>query len=186
MPQRQGLRLSLNTVHLLRWKAQLQVLVKKRSRRRSRRDLRTLKVTGPYQVWAYDCVFDTCINGQQLKCLTVVDEWSRESLAIKVSGSIRAENVIKTLQGLVARRGAPSFLRSDNGPEFVAYAGQDWLKKTNIRNADIRPGKPWYNGLKESLCGCFRDECLNLEWFHHRREAALVITFVSRLFDPKQ
>ena len=96
-------------------------------RRRPRRRVaasrpRALPPTGPNQVWAYDFVFDTCAGGQQLKCLTVVDEWTREALAIDVGSSIQSGRVLDVLARLVSVRGAPRYLRSDNGPEFVSTA----------------------------------------------------------------
>lgn len=78
-------------------------------------------------VWSYDFVFDACANGQQLKCLTVVDEFTRESLAIDVAGSIRSARVIEVLSKLISMRGAPRYLRSDNGPEFVSVALLKWV-----------------------------------------------------------
>jgi putative transposase len=131
--------------------------------------------TGANHVWCYDFVFDGCANGQHLKCLTVVDEYTRECLAIDVAGTIRSERVIEVLARLVAAHGAPRFVRSDNGPGFVAQAVQDWLKGESIATAYIAPGKPWQNGLNESFNGKFRDKCLNIEWFSTRREAAVVI-----------
>jgi len=126
-------------------------------------------------VWAYDFVFDSCANGQQLKCLTVVDEWTRESLAIDVAGSIRSSRMIEVLAKLVSVHGAPAYLRSDNGPEFVSTSVLKWLAATDINTAHINPGKPWQNGMDESFNGRFRDECLNMEWFRTRREAVAII-----------
>jgi putative transposase len=126
-------------------------------------------------VWAYDFVFDSCANGQQLKCLTVVDEYTREALAIEVGGSIRSTRVIDVLSQLVSVRGAPRYLRSDNGPEFISAAILRWLAEEKIDTAFIAPGKPWQNATDESFNGRFRDECLNQEWFRNRREAQGVI-----------
>jgi len=122
------------------------------------------------QVWAYDCVFDACANGQQLKCLTVVDEYTRESLAIDVSGSIRSGRVIEVLARLISERGEPAVLRSDNGPEFVSKAILRWAVSNRLETALIEPGKPWQNGTNESFNGKFRDECLAMEWFRNRIE----------------
>jgi putative transposase len=83
-------------------------------------------------VWAYDFVFDACANGQQLKCLTVTDEWTREGLAIEVDGRIRSGRVIEVLSRLISERGAPLYLRSDNGPEFVARALLKWMADHGI------------------------------------------------------
>jgi putative transposase len=131
--------------------------------------------TGPNHVWAYDFVFDTCATGQQIKCLTIVDEWTREALAIDVAGSIRSGRVIEVLAKLVSLRGAPRYLRSDNGPEFVSTAVLRWVMAEGIETAHIAPGKPWQNGTNESFNGRFRDECLSMEWFRTRREAAAVV-----------
>jgi transposase InsO family protein len=127
------------------------------------------------QVWAYDFVFDACANGQQLKCLTVVDEFTRECLAIDVAGSIRSGRVIEVLSKLVSVHGSPKHLRSDNGPEFVSRAVLRWLHQANIDTAHIDPGKPWQNGSNESFNGKFRDECLSMEWFRNRIDAKIVI-----------
>jgi putative transposase len=126
-------------------------------------------------VWAYDFVFDACANGQQLKCLTLIDEYTREALAIDVAGSIRSGRLIEVLTKLVSEHGAPKYLRSDNGPEFVSKAVLKWLLQSNIGTALIDPGKPWQNGADESFNGKFRDECLSLEWFRNRTEAKIVI-----------
>ena len=126
-------------------------------------------------MWAYDFVFDHCANGQRLKCLTVIDEWTREALAIDVAGGIRSGRVIDVLARLVSVHGAPRFLRSDNGPEFVATAVLRWLTDEGIETAHIAPGKPWQNGTDESFNGRLRDECLSMEWFRNRVEAATVI-----------
>ena len=118
---------------------------------------------------------NTSATGQQIKCLTVVDEWTREALAIDVAGSIRSGRVIEVLSKLVSTRGAPRYLRSDNGPEFISTAVLRWVTEEGIETAHIAPGKPWENGTNESFNGEFRDECLSMEWFRTRREAAATI-----------
>jgi putative transposase len=135
------------------------------------------------QVWSYDFVFDWCANGQQLKCLTVTDEWTKEGLAIEVDGRIRSGRVIEVLSRLVSERGAPLYLRSDNGPEFVSRALLKWIVEQGIGCALIDPGKPWQNGATESFNGKFRDECLSLEWFRSRAEAKVVIETWRRHFN---
>lgn len=149
-------------------------------RRRPRRRLATgrprpLPPTAANHVWAYDFIFDTCADGRGLKCLTVVDEWTRECLAIDVAGSIRSGRVLEVLARLVSVHGAPQYLRSDNGPEFIATAILRWLQAAAIDTAFIDPGKPWQNGTDESFNGKFRDECLSLEWFRNRLEAKVGI-----------
>lgn len=110
-----------------------------------------------------------------MKCLTVIDEYTRESLAIDVAGSIRSGRVIEVLSQLVSLHGAPKVLRSDNGPEFVSRALLKWAASANLDMALIDPGKPWQNGTTESFNGKFRDECLSMEWFRNRVEAKAVI-----------
>jgi putative transposase len=136
---------------------------------------RPLAPVAANQVWSYDFVFDGCANGQQLKCLTVTDEWTKEGLAIEVDGRIRSGRVIEILARLISARGAPRHLRSDNGPEFVSRALLAWITAQGIGTALIDPGKPWQNGAVESFNGKFRDECLSLEWFRSRAEAKVVI-----------
>ncbi len=173
--ERQGQRMSTDRAWRLWRKAGLQV-PRKRSRKRivlSRPRPQSPIAAG--QVWAYDFVFDACANGQQLKCLTVVDEYTRESLAIDVAGSIRSGRVIEVLSQLISMHGAPKVLRSDNGPEFVSRALLRWAANENLDMALIDPGKPWQNGTAESFNGKFRDECLSMEWFRNRTEAKVVI-----------
>lgn len=122
-------------------------------------------------IWSYDFVFDACANGQQIKCLTVVDEYTREALAIDVAGSIRSSRVIEVLARLMSMRGAPRYLRSDNGSEALLR----WVTDQRIECALIDPGKPWQNETTESFNGKFRDECLAMEWFRNRLEARVVI-----------
>jgi putative transposase len=131
-------------------------------------------------------VFDTCADGRSLKCLTVVDEFTRECLAIDVGGSIRSGRVIEVLTQLVSRHGAPRYLRSDNGPEFVATAVLRWLQAAAIDTAFIDPGKPWQNGTDESFNGKCRDECLNLEWFRNRLEAKVGIERWRRHYNDER
>jgi putative transposase len=172
---RRGQLMSADRTHRLWRLAGLQVPRRRPRRRVASCRPRPLAPNRMGQVWAYDFVFDACANGQQLKCLTVVDEYSRECLAIDVAGSIRSGRVIEVLAALVSVHGAPRYLRSDNGPEFVSQAVVRWLNKQGIDTAHITPGKPWQNGANESFNGKFRDECLSMEWFVSRRDAKMVI-----------
>ena len=172
---RDGHPMSPDRAYRLWRTAGLQVPRKRPRRRIAASRPRPLPPTARNHVWAYDFVFDTCANGQQIKCLTIVDEWTREALAIDVAGSIRGPRVIEVLSKLVSLHGAPRYLRSDNGPEFVAAAVLRWLTDEKIETAHIAPGKPWQNGTDESFNGKLRDECLNIEWFRSRREAAAII-----------
>jgi putative transposase len=172
---RDGHAMSFGRAHRLWRKARLQVPRKRSRKRIATGRPRPEAPTGANQVWSYDFVFDRCANGQQLKCLTVTDEWTREGLAIEVDGRIRSGRVIEVLARLVSERGAPLHLRSDNGPEFVSRALLRWITEQGIQTALIDPGKPWQNGATESFNGKFRDECLSLEWFRSRAEAKVVI-----------
>lgn len=125
-------------------------------------------------VWAIDFVFDACADGRQIKCLTVIDEYTHECLAIDVAGSIRSRCVIDVLSRLVSVHGAQLYLRCDNGPEFLSKVLLRWMTSESIQSAFIDPGKPWQNGSNESF-GRLRDECLAMEWFRTRAEAAVVI-----------
>ena len=174
--QRRGIFMSPDRAWRLWNKAGLQV-PKKRKRRRvaSSRRPRPLPTTARNQVWAYDFVFDRAANGQQLKCMTVIDEYTRECLSILVDGRIRSGKIVDELSRLVSLHGAPRHIRSDNGPEFVSSAVLKWLTRNEIDTAFIDPGKPWQNGADESFNGKFRDECLNLEWFRSSAEAKVII-----------
>jgi len=155
--------------------AGLQVPRKRRRRRIAGSRPRPHAPAARNSVWCYDFVFDACANGQQVKCLTVVDEYTRECLEIDVAGSIRSRRVIEVLSRLISVHGAPRYLRSDNGPEFVSTALLKWAVQEQIETALIDPGKPWQNGTNESFNGKFRDECLAMEWFRNRIEAKIVI-----------
>ena len=158
---------------------------KPRERVRSK-TLRPLAPKQAGQVWAYDFVFDNCANGQKLKMLTVVDEYTRECLGVEVEGRINAPRVIEALARLISMYGQPQYLRSDNGPEFVAKRVKDWLKESGVETAYIEAGKPWQNGLNESFNGKLRDECLNLEWFRNRAEAKVVIEQWRKHYNEKR
>jgi len=173
--ERQGMRMSADRTHRLWRVAGLQERRKRPRRRVATSRPRPTPPKGPNHVWAIDFVHDHCAHGQKLKCLTVIDEWTRECLAIDVAGSLRARRVVDVLARLVSVRGAPAYLRSDNGPEFVSRALLRWVTDERIETAFIDPGKPWQNGVDESFNGRFRDECLSLEWFRSRSEAAPLI-----------
>ncbi len=173
--RREGFEMSPDRCQRIWQQAGLQVPRKRPRRRIAALRPRPLAPEARNQVWAYDFVFDACANGQQLKCLTVIDEYTRESLAIDVAGSIRSGRVIEVLSRLVSHHGAPRYMRSDNGPEFVSKAILKWIMGSGIHTAHIDPGKPWQNGTDESFNGKLRDECLSLEWFRSRQEAKVII-----------
>ena len=144
--------------------------------------LRPQLPSGANQVCAYDFLHGACANGQQIKCLTIIDEYTRVCLAIDVAGSIRSNRVIEVLSRLVSQRDAPHRLRSDNGPECVSKAITR-VTEQGLEFALIAPGKTWQNGIAESFNGKLRDECLFMEWFHSRVEGKVVIEEWRRSYD---
>jgi putative transposase len=170
-----GYPMSADRAHRIWRCAGLQVPRKRPRRRIAGSRPRPLAPRGAGEMWAYDFVFDACANGQQLKCLTVIDEFTREALAIDVAGSLRSTRVKEVLAKLVSVHGAPRYLRSDNGSEFLSRKILKWLGEEKIETALIDPGKPWQNGTNESFNGKFRDECLSMEWFRNRVDAKIVI-----------
>jgi len=126
-------------------------------------------------VWTYDFIDDQTEDGRKLKFLTVLDEYTRESPAIEVGRSIRARDVIDVLEYLFTVRGVPGFIRSDNGPEFIAAAIRKWLADNHVETLYISPGSPWENGYIESFHGRLRDELLNREVFHSVKETKVLV-----------
>ena len=129
---------------------------------------------------------DSCVNGRTLRILTVVDEFTRESHETFVDYSIRATKVIEVLEFLFFLHGFPVYIRSDNGPEFIAAAVQDWLAQQHIQTAYIEPGKPWQNGVNESFNARLRDECLNMELFYGLSDARWTIETYRRYFNEER
>lgn len=126
-------------------------------------------------VWSYDFVFDRTRDGRPLRMLTMIDEYTRECLAIDVNRRLNSEDVLTRLADLFIRRGAPEYIRSDNGPEFTAKAVRHWLQRVGVKTLYITPGSPWENGYNESFNGKLRDELLNGEVFDTLLEARVLI-----------
>jgi transposase InsO family protein len=122
-------------------------------------------------VWAWDFIHDRDANGRPLKWLSIVDEYTRECLALEVDRSIKAADVIDVLSQIMLVRGTPGHLRSDNGPEFIANALKSYLAKVEVGTLYIEPGAPWENGYAESFHSRLRDELLNTELFMDLHEA---------------
>ena len=125
-------------------------------------------------------------DGKAFRTLNIIDEYSRECLAIRVDRKLNSGNVIDVLSDLFILRGIPSFIRSDNGPEFVAQAVQDWIKAVGAKTAYIEPGSPWENGYCESFNARFRDEFLNGEIFYSLREAQILIEEWRKHYNTKR
>lgn len=126
-------------------------------------------------VWSYDFVADRTWNGKAFRMLTVIDEYTRECLAIKVERKLSSEDVLECLAELFVSRGSPTYIRSDNGPEFTAERVREWLQKLEVGTLYIEPGSPWENGFIESFNGKLRDELLNGEIFDTLWEAQVLI-----------
>ena len=116
-------------------------------------------------VWSYDFLAERLENGKRVRLLVVMDEYTRESLAIDVARHFSGQDVVELLRYLFAVRGCPAYIRSDNGPEFISSAVQKWLRKSGVETLYIAPGSPWENGYIESFNSRFRDEFLNRELF---------------------
>ena len=134
-----------------------------------------LRPTHPNQVWAIDFVHDKLSSGRPYKMLTVLDEYTREALRVAARPKMNAADVLDVLHRLVIKHGKPEFIRSDNGPEFIAAQLQDWLIRVGISPMQIYPGSPWENGYNERFNGTLRREVLNAEWFHTTKQAQVAI-----------
>ena len=174
-----GRRVNYKRVHRLWKREHLQVPRKQRKKRRLPGNSANSCVRHRPQhrnhVWSYDFLTDRTEDGRQIRVLAVIDEYTRECLAIEVARSFTARDIILTLQYLFAIRGAPEHLRSDNGPEFVAKEIQQWLAQANVRTLYIQKASPWENGYIESFNSRLRDELLKRELFLSLTEAKVVL-----------
>ena len=128
-----------------------------------------------HQVWSYDFIHERTHDGRALRLLTVIDEYSRASLAIEVARKMNSQDVLRTLARLFVWHGTPEYIRSDNGPEFTAKRVRRWLDRLKVKTLFIEPGSPWENGYNESFNGKLRDELLNREIFTSLREARMLV-----------
>ena len=129
----------------------------------------------PNHVWSYDFMDDETVKCTSIRILNVLDEFTRECLAIRVGRSITSQEVIEVLEYLFLTRGMAAYIRSDNGPEFVAKAVSEWLDKRGAKTIFIHPGSPWENSYIESFNGKLRDECLNMEIFDSVEQASILL-----------
>ena len=134
-----------------------------------------LRAKRPGHVWSYDFVMDRTHDGRAFRMLTVIDEFTRQSLAIHVDRKLTSESVLDCISDLFIKHGPPEHIRSDNGAEFTAQAVRDWLNRLGVKTLFIEPGSPWENGYNESFNGKLRDELLNTEIFHTLKEAKVLI-----------
>jgi putative transposase len=149
-----------------------------RTRKRGRikgRERPDLAAQRPNHVWCMDFAHDACLNGTRIKCLALVDEFTRESLAIEVQRSIPSSRLIQALAAAFEDYGVPEIIRCDNGPEFISWTLRLFLKRRGVRLVLIQPGSPWQNGYAESFIGTFRDNCLDVEVFRNLADAQVRI-----------
>ena len=166
--RREGWQVSDTREHRLWRREGLKVPQKKRKKRRlgsSANGCHLQRAEYPNHVWCWDFVFDRTTSGSALKWLSIVDEFTRECLTLKVDRSITSEDVLDTLAELFAMRGVPKCIRSDNGPKFIAKSIRRWLGRVDVETLYIAPGSPWENGFEESFHSRFRDEFLAVEEF---------------------
>ncbi len=166
--RREGWEVNKKRVQRLWREADLKVPARQHKRRRvgsSHNGCTKRRAEYVDHVWSYDFAMDSTEDGRRLKLMPVVDEYSRECLSIDVERSITSEEVVDTLGRLFSERGAPEYIRSDNGPEFVAEAVKRWLTVSGVGTLYIEPGSPWENAYSETFISRMRDELLNREVF---------------------
>ena len=142
-----------------------------------------LQPQGPNPVWAYDFVLVRTQDSRAVRLPTVIDEYTRECLAIRADRQIRSSDVIETLAELMMIRGVPDHIRSDNGPEFTARAVREWLGRVGARTLYIEPGSPWENGYIESFNGKLRDELLDRELFYTLLEVRVLTERYRQIYN---
>lgn len=165
------------------WREQGLHLKAKKSRRIKGAQRPELLARRPREVWCMDFAHDACANGSKIKCLAVIDESSRECLAMEVARRIPAERVVETLRQGFAEFGKPLHVRCDNGPEFASWALRLFLRDCGVGHALIQPGSPWQNGFAESFIGTFRSECLDPETFDNLADAQLRIALWVKFYN---
>lgn len=176
MLKHDGYRINRKRVYRIWRQEGLQLPRRKAVKRRYGDSTSTLRrASQPNEMWTYDFLEGRTERGGKLRMLTVLDEYTRECLTIHVARSISSRQVIAVLEWLFLLRGAPSHLRSDNGPEFIAYALKEWLQDRHCNTLYITPGSPWENPFIESFNGTFRSECLDRWVFADGYEAQIVI-----------
>jgi transposase InsO family protein len=181
--RRSGWLVNRKRVHRLWKKEGLRVPSRQRKKRRlghGENGILRLRAEHPNHVWSYDFLFDETEDGRALKILPVLDEFCHQSLTIEVERSITAQYLIRMFEQLFEEHGEPDFIRSDNGPEFIAKVLQDWLAKRGSKTLFITPGSPWENAYSESFNSRLRDELLNGELFTSLAEARVLVKNYAR------
>jgi len=176
--RKEGWRVNKKRVERIWREEGLQVPRRVRKRRRlghSENGIVRRRSERPNHVWSYDFVSDQTEDGRTLNIFVVLDEFTRRSLALEVERSFTSRDVIATLEALVEEYGVPAYIRSDNGPEFIAQAVRSWLEQSKIGTLFIAPGSPWENGYVESFNSRLRDELVNCELFTSLAEARYLL-----------
>jgi putative transposase len=187
--RQEGWTVNAKRIYRLWRREGLKVPQKKRKKRRlgtSANGCPRRKAQRRGDVWCWDFVFDYTAHGTQLKWLSIVDEFTRECLCLKVDRSITSEDVIDTLAELLAMRGVPKHIRSDNGPEFIARNIQAWLSRIGVETLYVEPGSPWENGYAESFHSRLRDEFLALEEFENLGAARRLTAAWKREYNERR
>ena len=179
---RAGWRVSRRLVQRIRYAQGLGVKPSKRKRRRQGVSTGRFpqRAKHPNHVWSWDFVADRTDQGAPLRVLGLIDEFTRQCLSLTVERQLKAADIVGALKQAIAERGAPLYIRSDNGPEFIAGVTREYLENQKIKTLYIDPGSPWQNGHAESFNSRLRDECLNQEWFLSVAEARVIITHWGR------
>ena len=183
--RRAGKRINKKKVRRLWRQSGLSNQVRKRKRKRTKKGELPLRAEYPNHVWTYDFMQDATENGRALRILTVIDEFTRECLAIRIQRKLNSENVQRALRQLFDERTAPKYLRSDNGSEFTANEILRWLRTQNVETWHIEPGKPWQNPFAESFNGTFRGLFLNMELFRSVQEAQVLADHWRRYYNQE-
>jgi putative transposase len=188
--RREGWRINRKRVYRL-WRQQgLKVPRRKKKKKRGlgqkKNGCATRRSLARNHVWAWDFIHDRTADGRPLKWLSVVDEYTRECVGLEVARSMSAQRVTELLAGMIRERGAPVHIRSDNGPEFIAYAIRNWLVSARVAVLYVEPGSPWENGYAESFHSRLRDELLDREEFSSPLEARVVSANWRTEYDQKR
>lgn len=159
-----------------------------RRKRKRAKGKRRMPFTSSYRghVWSLDFMHESTPSGAKLKLLTVVDDFTRECLAIEVGYRMNAGDVLNVLKALMRKRGAPAWVRTDNGAEFLADALQRWLASREVKSHFIKPGSPWQNGINERFNGTLRKECLNDQYLYTLLDARTKLSMYERYYNERR
>lgn len=144
------------------------------------------KAAAPNDVWTWDFIHDRLVDGRAIKCLSIVDEFTRECLELRIARSLKGKDVLDSLSRLIGERGAPKHVRSDNGSEFIAEEVKNWMQSLGVDTLYIAPGAPWQNGYAESFHSRMRDEFLEMNYFNNVAEAKALADDWKEAYNTKR